>query len=57
MDELMRDYARGGYLLFLTAFFAAMIVTQTPRGDDMFIQMLSSAAIHMREHGALDGLG
>jgi hypothetical protein len=56
MDELQRDYARGGYLLFLTAFFAAMIVTQTPRGDDMFIQMLSSAAEHMLEHGALDEL-
>ncbi|HWF75545.1 MAG TPA: phosphotransferase [Caulobacteraceae bacterium] len=56
MDALARDYARGGYLLFLTAFFAAMIVTQTARGDDMFIQMLSSAAIHMLDHGALDGL-
>lgn len=55
-DELARDYGRGGYLLFLTAFFAAMIVTQTPRGDDMFLQMLSSAAEHMLEHGALDGL-
>lgn len=56
-DQLARDYARGGYLLFLTAFFAAMIVTQTARGDDMFIQMLSSAAIHMLDHGALDELG
>ena len=26
------------------------------RGDDMFIQMLGSAAEHMLEHGALDGL-
>jgi len=24
------------------------------RGDDMFIQMLSSAAEHMLEHGALE---
>ena len=55
-EALARDYARGGYLLFLTAFFAAMIVTQTPRGDDMFIQMLSSAAVHMLDHGALEGL-
>ena len=55
-DGLLRDYRRGGYLLFLTAFFAAMIVVQTPRGDDMFIQMLSSAAEHMLEHGALEGL-
>jgi hypothetical protein len=52
-DELARDYARGGYLLFLTAFFAAMIVTQTSRGDDMFIQMLGSAAQHMLDHDAL----
>ena len=51
-DELARDYAQGGYLLFLTAFFAAMIVTQTPRGDDMFIQMLGSAAQHMLDHDA-----
>jgi hypothetical protein len=54
--ELGRDYARGGYLLFLTAFFAAMIVTRTPRGDDMFMQMLGAAAEHMVEHGALEGL-
>jgi hypothetical protein len=52
-SELARDYGRGGYLLFLTAFFAAMIVTRTPRGDDMFMQMLGSAAEHMIEHGAL----
>jgi len=32
-------------------------VNRTPRGDDMFIQMLGSAAEHMLEHGALDGLG
>jgi ecdysteroid kinase len=51
--DLAHDYAQGGYLLFLTAFFAAMIVTQTPRGDDMFIQMLGSAAEHMIEHGAV----
>ncbi|MGH6958279.1 MAG: phosphotransferase [Caulobacteraceae bacterium] len=53
-EALARDYARGGYLLFLTAFFAAMIVTPTPRGDDMFIQMLGSAAQHMLDHGALE---
>ena len=39
--------------MFLTAFFAAMVVTRTARGDDMFIQMLGSAADHMIEHGAL----
>jgi predicted small integral membrane protein len=28
-------------------------VTRTARGDDMFIQMLGSAADHMIEHGAM----
>lgn len=52
MSDLARHYGQGGYSLFLTAFFAAMIVTQTARGDEMFLQMLSSAAEHMLEHGA-----
>jgi hypothetical protein len=43
-------------LVIVGGVFAAMIVTQTPRGDEMFIQRLSSAAEHMLEHGALDGL-
>lgn len=53
LDDLRRHYGRGGYLLFSTAFFAAMIVTQTERGDRMFLQMLGSAADHMWEHGAI----
>lgn len=53
MSELKRHYARGAYLLFGTAFFAAMIVTQTDRGDRMFLQMLGSAADHMWEHGVI----
>ncbi|MDB5470095.1 MAG: hypothetical protein JWR84_1655 [Caulobacter sp.] len=52
-QDLKRDYGRGGYLLFLTAFFAAMIVTQTERGDRMFLQMLGSAADHMWDHGLI----
>jgi hypothetical protein len=51
LDDLRRDYGRGGYLLFGTAFFAAMIVSQTERGDRMFLQMLGSAVEHMRDHG------
>lgn len=51
MDDLRPLYARGAYLLFATAFFAAMIVTQTDRGDEMFLQMLGSAAEHLRENG------
>ncbi len=54
MADLKRHYGQGGYLLFLTGFFASMIVTQTPRGDDMFMQMVGSAADHMIEHGAMD---
>lgn len=54
MENLKRDYGRGAYLLFMTAFFASMIVTQTDRGDDMFMQMLESAADHMLDHGVMD---
>ncbi len=53
MADLKRHYARGAYLLFGTAFFAAMIVTQTERGDRMFLQMLGSAAEHMLRHGVV----
>jgi hypothetical protein len=53
MDALRRDYATGGFLLFLTAFFAAMIVKQTPRGDDMFMQMIASGTRHIQDHDAL----
>lgn len=56
MDDLKRDYAGGGFLLFLTAFFAAMIVKRTDRGDDMFMQMLSSGARHVLDHDALSTL-
>lgn len=53
MADLKQDYGRGAYLLFLTAFFASMVVTQTDRGDDMFMQMLESAARHMLDHGVV----
>ncbi|MBI1405249.1 MAG: phosphotransferase [Caulobacter sp.] len=51
--DLERHYGRGAYLLFGTAFFAAMVVSQTERGDRMFLQMLSSASDHMRDHGVV----
>lgn len=51
--DLERHYARGAYLLFGTAFFAAMIVTQTERGDRMFLQMVGSASDHMWDHGVI----
>ncbi len=53
MDALKRRYARGGYLLFSTAFFAAMIVTQTGRGDRMFLQMIEGASNHLWDHGVI----
>jgi hypothetical protein len=53
MADLKRHYGQGAYLLFLTAFFASMIVTQTARGDDMFMQMVGSATEHMFDHGAV----
>lgn len=55
--DLKRHYGSGAFLLFFTAFFAAMVVEQTPRGDDMFMRMLGGAADHILDHGALDGLG
>ncbi|WP_296598402.1 phosphotransferase [Phenylobacterium sp.] len=56
MDDLRRDYGVGAFQLFLTAFFASMVVIQTPRGDDMFMQMLGSAADHILDHDALKAL-
>jgi hypothetical protein len=55
--DFMRDYAFGSFQLFLTAFFAAMIVTQTARGDDMFFQMLNSAVAQIADTQALALLG
>jgi len=56
MDDLRRDYGVGAFQLFLTAFFASMVVIQTPRGDEMFMQMLGSAADHILDHDALKAL-
>lgn len=56
-DDLVGDYGRGGFLLFLTAFFAAMVVKRTERGDAMFIQMLGGASQHILDHDALAVLG
>lgn len=51
--DLARHYGQGAYLLFLTAFFAAMVVTRTERGDAMFLRMLGGAAEHMLDHDPL----
>ena len=52
-DDLGTDYASGGFQLFLTAFFAAMVVNQTERGDDMFFVMLNGAAAQIDDAGAI----
>ncbi|TPW08106.1 MAG: hypothetical protein FD124_637 [Alphaproteobacteria bacterium] len=51
--ELVTDYAAGSFQLFLTAFFAAMVVTRTARGDDMFFCMLNGATSQIMDHDAL----
>jgi hypothetical protein len=51
-EQFARDYAGGAAQLFLTAFFAAMVVTQTARGDDMFFVMLDGAAAEIEDSGA-----
>ena len=55
-SEFMRHYVSGAYQHFFTAFFAAMLVTQTPRGDDMFFKMLNGAVDLISDHGAVDWL-
>lgn len=43
LDRLWDDYRSRAFALFLVAFYASMVVTQTPRGDDMFFAMLRGA--------------
>ena len=57
LADLQRHYAQGAFLLFLTAFFAAMVVEQTARGDEMFLQMVGGACDHITDHNALASLG
>jgi hypothetical protein len=42
-EDLWRDYRSRAFALFLVAFYASMIVTQTSRGDDMFMAMIRQA--------------
>lgn len=55
-EDAWRDYRSHAFTLFLTAFFAAMIVTRTPRGDDMFFVMLEGAAQQILDLQSLDFL-
>jgi hypothetical protein len=54
LDDLRHHYRHGAFTLFLTAFFAAMVVEQTARGDEMFLQMVGGATTHIHDHQALD---
>jgi aminoglycoside phosphotransferase (APT) family kinase protein len=53
-DAMRRDYALGGLRLLLIAFLSSKRVKQTPRGDDMFMQMASAAAEHAFDNGAFE---
>ena len=53
-DIFQRHYIMGAYQLFLTAYFAAIMVTQTDRGDDMFFKMLNGAVDLVHDHDAAD---
>ncbi len=51
-----RDYRSHTFGLFMVAFYASMIVTQTPRGDDMFMAMLQSASDQIMDLDSLSFL-
>jgi hypothetical protein len=55
-ETCWRDYRSRAFGLFTVAFYASMIVTQTPRGDDMFMAMLRSATDQILDLDALDFL-
>ncbi len=55
-DMLRRHYVIGAYQHFITAYFAAMMVTQTQRGDDMFFRMLNGAVDLINDHNAQEML-
>jgi hypothetical protein len=55
-EDAWRDYRSHTFTLFLTAFFAAMIVTRTPRGDDMFFVMLDGATRQILDLDSLEFL-
>ena len=50
------DYRSRAFALFTVAFYASVIVTQTPRGDDMFMAMLHSATDQIIDLDSLDFL-
>ena len=55
-EACWRDYRSRAFALFTVAFYASMLVTQTPRGDAMFMAMLTSATDQILDLDALDFL-
>jgi hypothetical protein len=55
-ETVARHVVAGALQLFLTAFFAAMLVTQTPRGDDMFFKMIDGATALIADERAISRL-
>jgi hypothetical protein len=56
-DTLWHDYRSRAFHLFLVAFYASVLVTQTRRGDDMFMSMIDSAVGQIQDLDALEFLG
>jgi len=52
-DQLWSDYRSRAFALFLVAFYAAMLVNQTPRGDDMFLAMVRGSTDQVLDLDAL----
>src|SRR5581483_4748145 len=55
-EILWRDYRSRAFALFNVAFYASMIVTQTPRGDDMFMAMIRSSTDQVLDLDAMEFL-
>eukprot|EP00903_Cladosiphon_okamuranus_P003391 g3389.t1 len=53
-ERLKYHYILGGYQHFMTAFFASMFVTETARGNEMFLKMLNGAVELIYDHDAQD---
>ncbi len=51
--RLWDDYRSRAFALFLVAFYAAMLVNQTPRGDEMFLAMVRGSTDQVLDLDAL----
>ncbi len=56
-EQLWTDYRSRAFALFLVGFYAAMIVTQTPRGDEMFLAMVRGSTEQVLDLESLAFLG